>query len=250
MKEGLFKKIQEELKSPRDLARLHKKFGVSEDTLYIILHQKVVRDTMRRHRSVKQQDRKLAKRWERGESFLEIAESLTFSPAMTASIILAKKGFPRKKVWSLFREPWRADDKRLGKEIGEALAFDIAYSPEAAVKQGERGRMVEAKVAEWLDEAGVRYLTEEESKKLKQPKTPDFLLLDKPLKLGGRTINWVECKASFGDEWEVKRDHKKQLAPYVELFGPGAVVYWFGHLPKIKYENVHLYSKSLIKKEI
>ena len=29
---------------------------------------------------------------------------------------------------------------------------------------------------------------------------------------------------------EIKKHLKKQLVPYVELFGPGAVIYWFGHI--------------------
>ena len=29
---------------------------------------------------------------------------------------------------------------------------------------------------------------------------------------------------------KIKRDYRKQLEPYVKLWGPGMVVYWFGYL--------------------
>ena len=46
----------------------------------------------------------------------------------------------------------------------------------------------------------------------------------------GREIRWIESKASFGDAVEFRYNCKNQLIPYTELFGPGVVVYWTGHL--------------------
>ena len=46
--------------------------------------------------------------------------------------------------------------------------------------------------------------------------------------MNGWNINWIESKATFGDRVEVNKNMKKQLEPYLELFGQGVVIYWFG----------------------
>jgi len=63
-------------------------------------------------------------------------------------------------------------------------------------------------------------------------KTPDCLL-DEPIKLNGWTINWIESKASFGDRVEFNKNIRGQLAQYVDMFGHGVVVYWFGHIDEV-----------------
>ena len=73
---------------------------------------------------------------------------------------------------------------------------------------------------------GVGYKREEELRE-GGGKTPDFLL-DGPIYYRGEEINWIESKASMGDLKEVKKNIKKQLSAYFELFGPGMVIYWFG----------------------
>ncbi len=64
-------------------------------------------------------------------------------------------------------------------------------------------------------------------------KTPDCLL-EKPLQINGCKVHWIESKASFGDEIELKKNVRRQLKPYTELFGTGAVVYWYGFVEGIE----------------
>src|SRR2546422_992012 len=47
---------------------------------------------------------------------------------------------------------------------------------------------------------------------------------------------WIESKATFGYPYEIRRHLCKQLQPYSDMFGDGAVVYWFGHVDDQKYE--------------
>jgi hypothetical protein len=71
-------------------------------------------------------------------------------------------------------------------------------------------------------------------------KTPDFLF---PMQvvLDGHKVFWLESKATFGDKEETRRNMAKQLSAYVDLFGPGIVIYWYGHTetvathPKVAY---------------
>lgn len=64
--------------------------------------------------------------------------------------------------------------------------------------------------------------------------------------LQGRRIHWIESKASFGDRYEYEYNCKNQLIPYTELFGPGAVVYWTGHIDELEdAEGIYLYDGSI-----
>src|SRR2546428_12580285 len=65
-------------------------------------------------------------------------------------------------------------------------------------------------------------------------KTPD-ILLHKPIEMIGSRKYWNESKATFGDPYEIRRHLRKQLQPYSDMFGDGAVRYWFGHVDDQKY---------------
>ena len=106
------------------------------------------------------------------------------------------------------------------------------YSPWANELQFKRGTWGENQLHEWLDINDISYRTEKDLRG-EFPKTPDCLL-DKPLRFNGWTLNWIESKASFGDFVEFNRNVRCQLNSYVELFGHGLVVYWFGHVDEIE----------------
>ena len=100
------------------------------------------------------------------------------------------------------------------------------------------------KARQWLDAQGIGYRTEKDLRG-EFPKTPDALL-DKPIVVNGWKVNWIESKATFGDRVEVNRNTKKQLSPYVELFGQGLVVYWFGFVDEITMEDgIYITDSSL-----
>jgi hypothetical protein len=61
-------------------------------------------------------------------------------------------------------------------------------------------------------------------------------LLHKPIEMNGSRKYWIESKATFGDPYEIRRHLRKQLQPYSDMFGDGAVVYWFGHVDDQKYD--------------
>jgi len=95
-------------------------------------------------------------------------------------------------------------------------------------RQRERGRKGEARLYDWLQRHGIKYRTEVDLRG-KYAKTPDALL-DHPIVFFGQKLQWIESKANFGDDVELRRNLRKQLAPYTELFGEGAVVYWYGYV--------------------
>ena len=93
----------------------------------------------------------------------------------------------------------------------------------------------EEKLTTWLTKKGLTFRTEEDLRN-EYPKTPD-VLLDKPINVRGSEVFWIESKGSFGDAIENRANTKRQLKPYVELFGPGMVIYWLGFLNNLPRED-------------
>jgi len=56
-----------------------------------------------------------------------------------------------------------------------------------------------------------------------------------------RVLNWIESKAMFGGPDQLRKATQSQLFPYWNRYGPGAVIYWFGHIleDNDKYHGVH-----------
>lgn len=228
--------IKSRLNEPKDVEFLHKKMGLSKDLLYNILGRKIVRGVMRDFYKIKDKEGMLLKRWLKGESFIKIAKSIHFPPVLTASFILQKKGFTKRGVQRFITNPNLIGNNRMRKEMKEAVKEDFIYSPWATEIQGLNGKKAEEEINRWLRKRNVKFITEREAK-FTYEKTPDFLLRDKPIKIKGHTANWIESKASFGSPNEIKRNYKKQLKPYVDLFGSGVVVYWYGFVDDIKIDK-------------
>jgi hypothetical protein len=167
---------------------------------------------------------------------------------MVSSLILSKMGVSRSLFRAYLKNPPSCRDGRIRGELSDALRRDFVYSPKASVEQMERGRIAERKVGEWFSGQGVSFKTEAECRKENTGKTPDFLLTT-PLVLSGKKVCWVDSKATFGDHIEVRSDLRKQLRHYVELFGPGAVVYWYGFLEGSAPDQILLLSSADIRRE-
>jgi len=227
MKKELYKKVYSELNSLEDLEPVSKKHKVEKDVLKAILIEKTIRNTIKRFHVVKNRKKRLHSDWKGGKTFMQLANVCRFSPMLCASFIIQEEGHSKKKFREFVTRVDSIKNERVKKELKEAIQADYVYSHWGEIEQRERGEIHERKVGEWLKKKGIPFWTEQDRKGL--GKTPDFLL-KKKIKLKGRDIHWIESKAYFADEKEIRRTTKKQLQPYVELFGPGMVVYWFGFI--------------------
>lgn len=43
-------------------------------------------------------------------------------------------------------------------------------------------------------------------------------------------VHWIDSKASFGDDRTHTQQMEGQYATYVNRYGPGCVIYWFGYI--------------------
>ena len=226
--------LVQRLTSEKDIESLHKKAGYSKDMLYNILAKKIVKNTLKKYYPIQHKLEYYYRRWQRGESFSKIAEELQFSSILLASFLLIKKkGFSRKTFNEALRKPALIKDPRIRKEIEECIKEDFVYAPWAYDIQKKNGEEGERRGAEWLDKRKIHYMTEKDNKEMNHHhKTPDFLF-EHPQNINGFKANWIESKAMFGDDREIRRQFKKQLGPYLKYFGPGIVVYWYGFIDDI-----------------
>ncbi|UCF08826.1 MAG: TPD domain-containing protein [Thermoplasmata archaeon] len=249
MKKSEYKRLYDALNNHKDIQHLAKKTGLDEELLLVLYTQKTVRMATKRFYKVKHRVPALLKKWNSGRSFLSLSKELKFPPILTAYIILQESKISRKRFWEYVRNPDTIKDNRLRREIAEAVKKDIVYSPEGNDLQYARGKLGEKRLCEWLDRQDIEYQTEDQLKG-KYQKTPDALL-KKPISTNGMSIKWIESKASFGDEIEIRRNTKRQLRAYTEMFGQGIVVYWFGfiegtHSPK----NVLIVDETFFEKDL
>ncbi|MFQ6089141.1 MAG: TPD domain-containing protein [Candidatus Methanofastidiosia archaeon] len=228
MKEATYRRLYRVLHSKESISHLSKKFRMPEELLLTILAQKIVRKTKKDYHIVKRQSKKLHREWKRGKTLLEISKEKRFSPILMASFILTEDGISKREFRKFINNPKSIEDRRLKIEILEIIENDMVYSPKGLEIQRVNGEFAESKIREWLELKRISYATETEIKR-EHKKTPDFLL-EEVLKIDGRSINWIESKASFGDKTQMRRDYNQQLKHYLNLFGEGLVCYWNGFI--------------------
>src|SRR3989449_3951785 len=217
-----------------DIDSLAENLGLDKELLLVISTHRIVRETTKKFYGVKAQARRLAFMWQNGESLLGIARKFEFPPILTALMVLEQRKISRKQFWKMINELDSVKDRRLRQELADVNRADIVYSPEGSARQYARGRWGEAKLQTWLNARSLQYETEKDLR-AKYDKTPD-ILLHKPIEMNGSRQYWIEAKATVGDPYEIRRHLRKQLQPYSDLFGDGAVVYWFGHVDDQQYE--------------
>lgn len=227
-----YEQILRKLNMPEDVEKVYKEHGLAREALWHILAQKTVRETLRTFHQVKARSRELKHSWEKGMSMLQISKMCRLAPTLCASFILAEKGIPRKRFREFVTNVPAIKDPRIRKELAEALEADFVYSEKAHLEQKARGIAHEVKMEHWLREHHFSFWTEKE--RAGEEKTPDFLFKN-AVNIEGKEIHWFESKAYFADGVEIKKSYNKQFKHYVELFGPGIVVYWWGFV-----EDAHL----------
>ncbi len=228
MDRATYQRLLDTLVTYEDVDRLARAEHLDPELLFVIHTHRVTRDATRRFYVVKRQMPHLAAQWKRGRSMLDIAREWKFPPVLLGQQMLGELGIPRKKVWGTFLHPETAPDARLRHDVEALLAHDMIYSPRGMELQRERGRQGEERMQRWLDKHGIGFRTEKDLRG-KYAKTPDALL-DQPIIFYGQKLTWIESKANFGDDVELRKNLRRQLGPYTELFGEGAVVYWYGYV--------------------
>lgn len=237
MNEVQYRTLESQLASLKDVFRLHKAIEIDPHLLVKIYNQRVVSETKQRHHKLVRLAALITKKWKAGKSFLYISNNFDFPPVLVVKIILKELGWTKSRIKKALDIPEEISDERVREEVLEILPLDISYAPGASEAQISVGIAGEDALNTWLKQNKIEFRPQEELVNV-YAKTPDFLL-DKPLHFDGNDICWIESKATFASRQEMTRNYRHQLTHYVNMFGPGMVVYWFGYVyPKAPFSNV------------
>lgn len=99
------------------------------------------------------------------------------------------------------------------------------------------GEEYEVKLKKLARDSGLAFYDEGDLRRDGFDKTPD-LLLAVPCLYQNKIMNWIESKALFGDAETHAKYVKEQLSSYENRFGPGIVIYWFGHQEFLNTTNL------------
>ncbi|GAQ91291.1 hypothetical protein KFL_007590050 [Klebsormidium nitens] len=260
MKLALYEAIRAFVQRREDgrLEEAKKKFvGVSAETIYCIYAQDVqlrVRASHHRHR--KKVDEYLI-RYTQGQRLLAIADAIDLPPALLARLTIERVlGVTKQAVSALLKDPatipsntctvevsgpsgkdahLEIDGARLQHEVRACVRADLVTAPDVDVARRKLGLEYEAKLYALLNDAGVAFETEDDLREAGFSKTPDARLLV-PIGVRGRVVTWIDSKASFGDDYMHRQQAGEQFQGYVNRFGPGLVIYWFGFIDELQDE--------------
>ncbi|XP_046848945.1 CDAN1-interacting nuclease 1-like [Xenia sp. Carnegie-2017] len=223
---------------------------VTNDTLLSIYsqeHQKKIRKSHHKHRhpdvikEYYQSYLKMTKSCEDEKILIKISQDIDLSPCILARIILEEylsctyiegETVPKEVPSLMMKDPTLVPCQKLSREIQHCISMDEHSGPVVDAMRRSIGLQYEKVLEEKLTEKKIPFLGESHMRAYGYDKTPDFKL-QVPIAVDGHVVNWIESKASFGDEYNHKINMRDQLWSYWNRFGPGMVIYWFGYIDEL-----------------
>ncbi|KAA6417933.1 MAG: hypothetical protein FRX49_12091, partial [Trebouxia sp. A1-2] len=240
---------------------------VPVDSVISIYMQEAQLHVKRTHHLLKAAASKYASRYQDGAQLLELCAEADMFPCMFLRRLLEQA------VTKIMRDPTVVKDlvrlngidsetaqkllQDLQGDVQQCVDCDQVYSPQADAKRLQLGTQshyftglqYEQKLNRMLADAGIAFWTEEHLRDKGFFKTPDAKLqvtcvLENcwcvPIAVKGRIVNWVDSKATFGDTKSHLEYNQEQFSKYVNRYGPGMVIYWFGFIDDLQGADADL----------
>eukprot|EP00471_Norrisiella_sphaerica_P002048 CAMPEP_0184484786 /NCGR_PEP_ID=MMETSP0113_2-20130426/6464_1 /TAXON_ID=91329 /ORGANISM="Norrisiella sphaerica, Strain BC52" /LENGTH=288 /DNA_ID=CAMNT_0026865929 /DNA_START=158 /DNA_END=1024 /DNA_ORIENTATION=- len=137
-----------------------------------------------------------------------------------------------KKVSEYVKDPRKIKDPELREQLYLSMEADLHVSPYYDHIRNFIGKEYEIILLEKLRNLDIPHMTEDDLKFKGYDKTPDVRLLV-PIGVDHRVVMWIDSKASFGSV-EGYEKSAAQFQQYVDRYGPGMVIYWFGFTEGLK----------------
>jgi len=186
-------------------------------------------------------------------ALVSLAFSSGCSPALTARSVLEQHcrshgqtesaDGEKTQVSQMMKDSTLIEDGRLAMEVFLATIKDDSYGCFAEAIKQSIGEEHEQKIKDLLTQLHIPFADEHDMRSQGYDKTPD-IKLDVPIAVDGFIINWVESKALFGDPEAHSGYLRDQLWSYLNRFGPGLVIYWFGYVNQL---DVHRNAGILLR---
>lgn len=225
------KAVVQRLRSREDVAAAAAAGPHSYETLQAVYEQAYTRQQIRSAHLAKRHGAEFVRRYDRGQSLLDVAEWVNLSPCMVARRFLELKlGAARQMVTKMLREPGKyIQDERVRAAVVDCIQSDEHAGPFMDRQRAVAGVENEFVLMERLRNLGLQFETEHDLRARGTHKTPDVLLCV-PVAFCGRVVCWIDSKGKFGDEFYLRKDYTDAVSSYVGRFGPGMVVYWAGFI--------------------
>ena len=233
---------------------------LSLDALFSIYGQEFSRKLRLTHGKFVRSIESIEKRYLNGEDVFDIAQNVDFPACQLLRLIVESVlKVNHKSVGKMLKRPYDAnglfpsevpEDSRAmtsglnsnkGKKLIERLkvdcervvAWDCGASPATERSRREAGLEYEGILEEALRDIGAEFETETDLRAEGASRTPD-VRLKVPISVCGRTIHWIDSKASFCDPQVHEESGSKQFRAYVNRFGSGMVIYWHGVVEELR----------------
>ncbi|KAG2498008.1 hypothetical protein HYH03_004266 [Edaphochlamys debaryana] len=195
-------------------------------------------------------------RYMSGDDILQLSADVDFPPCMLLRRMLERLiDAPKQAVGEVLRHPERLDAAlvpgappeliaRLRADVVRCVHADCSYSPLSDVAKQATGLEYELYLQQRLAAARLPFWSESELRQLGFHKTPDCKL-KVPMAVRTRSgsehlVCWVDSKATFGDARTHVKQVEEQYATYVNRYGPGMVIYWFGFVESLNTDPLVL----------
>jgi len=239
-----------------DYCQLSRDLGVPVDTLSSIHSQACQRYVKMHHHVHKGLSAQYAERYLAGEDICMVAEDINFPPCLLLRLVLdtLDLGLTKGAVKAVMAAPAAlpshvqadvtpAELERLQANIEDARVQDRMYSPFMDNVRRLSGVEYEALLCQQLRNAGVPFWSEDDLRRKGFVKTPD-VKLQVPAAVDGRVVHWIDSKATYGDESSHLNQYMDQYQQYVNRYGPGMVIYWFGYTGELQDDENLLLRES------
>lgn len=224
-----FIKLRWQLSSPEGMlrcVRMHPEYNFI--VLRGIYWQQCMHRIITSSHQVRKQGKFFVRLYVSGQSLLNIAKQVKATPVQVAREVLGLHlNLQRKNITRLLREPSLIEDKRLQEDVEACIDHDQAYGPHADRLHAALGLEYEQRLMDEVRNLRLEFESEEELRNRNCHKTPD-ILLRVPVSFCGKVVWWIDSKAKFADVTTLNEDYKQSICSYVNAYGPGMVIYWFG----------------------
>ncbi|KAH8378734.1 hypothetical protein KR009_000991, partial [Drosophila setifemur] len=221
---------------------------VDPNALCCILQSEIQNKLKGQHWKQDQRAKKLLKTYEEQKNLydnsllIRMAVVECLNPVALCRLLLQEKYKFRHRshVSRLLRHPHLIEDPRLAANVMQCTISDNQMGPITDLRRRIIGEEYELKLKTMATQAGIHFYDEHDLRRMGYDKTPDIKMI-LPFLYKGAVINWIESKANFGDTRGHMFNIQQQLQSYINRFGPGIIIYWFGYheeTPQLPDNNI------------
>mmetsp|Transcript_24596 Transcript_24596/g.57755 ORF Transcript_24596/g.57755 Transcript_24596/m.57755 type:complete len:325 (+) Transcript_24596:47-1021(+) len=212
------------------------------------------------HRLKNSLETKCMKEYLLGRSILDLSKESNFPPALMARRLVEEMTIPGKKKLStimknpleelgsidVIKEKYQISESyhedelpdsmtfkttRLSCEVKKAIDADPLCGPASDRERHFVGIEYEIVLERELKKLGIPFESEAQLREKGSARTPDVVLscpVSFRVNSEWHMVSWIDSKALYGD-YDTHQTVLLQAKSYIHRFGPGMILYWFGH---------------------